>query len=267
MAWPVYRPAMTRLAVAIALGTLSVALLACGGGSANSTPIAGEDETGETPSPASSSPSATALGTTTRFPAPVLPTPAGAPIDTSVIPAGFLYTEEVARTPLSQEGVAWIRNEGANLPPMLAPCGQPLPPQTADAIAGRQLVLVNGTHLWKSERLVVYRDEAAAARVFANIRDTLSGCPRDGDAAGRHVDWQVEPLSIGDEAFFVGGQQYTGNRANSFHYRGVITRQGRVIHFLIDHGESTIPPTVAEEQPTTLSENMAAALRAASWAQ
>ncbi len=196
----------------------------------------------------------------------MLPTSSATPAATFLIPEGFLSTEEIAKRPLNQAGVSWLRNDAANLPPMLAPCGTPLPSESQEAVAGRQMVLVNATHLWKAERLVVYASEAAASRAVTELRDALVRCARHPEAEGRHTEWQMQPLDIGDEAFFLGGQLYSGTTPLSFHFRGVVFRQDRAVHMLIDHGESLIAPTIEEVQPTDLSQAMADALSAAPWA-
>ena len=208
----------------------------------------------------------TPTSTPTRVPPPVLAA-STTPEPKPLIPERFLRLEEIATTPLSQAGVHWVRNDSANLPPALDPCadghssGYP-------AVAGRQLVLVAAT-LWKLGRLTVYQDTATAVRFTSDLRAELERCSQvklDGD---RTMVWETKTLDIGgDEAFFVGGQQYVGLLAANVHYRGVVLRQGRAVQMFLDYGQSTIPPTpeeVAAYQQE--SSTLVAELKQATWAR
>ena len=205
--------------------------------------VAGCGSTGDSPSAA----------ITPKVPSPI---PVGAiqpGRDFPAIPEGVLPIESVASKPPPDPDIRWIRTDGANLPTHLTPCRTKLP-SDRDRVAGRQIVatptdaaLAGGRPpLWKSVRLVVYRDVAAARDAVAELRTALATCARHDEPDGSTTVWQSQPLKIGEEAMFVGGQMYRGDTALHAHYRGVVVRQRRAIATYLDFGPMTTPPTPAE---------------------
>jgi hypothetical protein len=181
------------------------------------------------------------------------------------IPEGFLDVEAVAKKPLSQADVHWVRNDGADLPTMLSPCGGAVPSDT-DRVGGRQLVLV-GPFLWKAERLVVYRDAAAATRALADLRAALTSCA-EHEADGVVVRWQTQALTIGDESLYVGAQRFMGHDALDGNYRGIATRVGRAVLINLDFGgRSHVPPPSEVDAYMAGSHAMVDKLRQADWAR
>jgi hypothetical protein len=201
---------------------------------------------------------------------PVVPPPtrpAGQPTNGgtrhSVIPEGFLPEEEVAIEPLSQPDVYWARNDGPNLPSMVSPCGTRLRSDKT-RVDGRQLVLIGPT-LWKAARLVVYRDVKAAKAAASEIRRALRRCERHGFRDGETTVWSSAPLPIGDEALFVGGQQFRDATRVPGIFRGVVMRKGRAVQTYLVCGQSTEQPTPNE--PYLEVRAMAAKLGPARWAR
>lgn len=147
----------------------------------------------------------------------------------------------------------WIRSDGADLPTHLSPCRKPLA-SDKDRVAGRQLVIeptekalrAGRPRLWKSERLSVYRDAPAAIRAMRELRGALAECARHDEGGGVTAVWRSEPLDIGDEALFVGGQLFHGTVALPGHYRGVVMRQGRGVMTYLDFGPLTTPAEIGE---------------------
>jgi hypothetical protein len=180
-----------------------------------------------------------------------------------VIPEGFLPEEEVATVPLSQPDVYWARNDGPNLPPMLSPCGGSLRSDKG-RVDGRQLVLIGPT-LWKAARLVVYRDVKAAKVALKETRSALRRCERHGFRAGETTVWASAPLPFGDEALFVGGQQFRDATRVPGIFRGVLMRKGRAVQTYLVCGQSTEQPTPNE--PYLEVRAMAAKLARARWAR
>jgi hypothetical protein len=182
-----------------------------------------------------------------------------------VIPEGFLPEEERAQVPLSQPDVYWVRNDGADLPPMLTPCGGRLP-SDKKRVDGRQLVLV-GPSLWKAARLVVYRDVRAAKAAVTEIRTALRRCTRLDRANGETTLWTSEAMPIGDEALFVGGQEFRGAERVPGIFRGVVMRSGRAVQVYLVCGQATETPTppadVAHDEASTMAQKLAHAR----WAQ
>lgn len=182
-----------------------------------------------------------------------------------VIPEGFLPQEETARVPLSQPDVYWVRNDGADLPPMLTVCGRRLPGDKK-RVDGRQLVLV-GPSLWKASRLVVYRNVRAAKAAVTEIRTALRRCKRQHRANGETTVWTSEALPIGDEALFVGGQEFRGAERVPGIFRVLVMRSGRAEQVYLVCGQSTETPTpptdLANDEATTMAQKLAHAR----WAQ
>jgi hypothetical protein len=198
-------------------------------------------------------------------PPPTLPAdqPAGGATRQRVIPEGFLPEEEVATVPLSQPEVYWVRNDGPNLPPMLSPCGGPLRSDTA-RVDGRQLVLIGPT-LWKASRLVVYRDVKTAKAAVTETRRALRRCERHQLADGDTTVWTSQTLPIGDDALFLGGEQFRGEARVPGNFRGVLMRKGRAVQVYLVCGQSTERPTANE--PYLEVRAMATKLGRARWAR
>ena len=180
-----------------------------------------------------------------------------------LIPEGFLPEEEVATVPLSQPEVHWVRNDGPNLPPMLSPCGGPLRSDKA-RVDGRQLVLIGPT-LWKASRLVVYRDVKAAKAAATETRRALRRCERRQRREGETTVWSSQTLPIGDDALFVGGEQFRGDARVPGNFRGVLMRKGRAVQVYLVSGQSTEQPTPNE--PYLEVRAMAEKLGRARWAR
>lgn len=153
-----------------------------------------------------------------------------------VIPEGFLEHEDDAKRPLDQPEVRWERTDAPGLPPLLNPCGTP--GNDGERVAGRQVALVH-PNLYKIERMVIYRDRAGAERAMAGYREALSRCAEHPEPDGTTTRWVWEPLDIGQEALFVAGQRYRGERGTHGHHRGVLMRQGRTIVLYLDFGQAT----------------------------
>lgn len=190
----------------------------------------------------------TSAGSAPIVPPPTIPVPERLVVKRHrrVIPEGFLAEEDRARVPLTQPGVYWVRDDGPDLPPMLSPCGGPLASDKR-RIDGRQLVLIGPT-LWKAGRLVVYRDVRAAKAAMTETRRALQRCARHENANGETTVWTSEPLTAGDEALFVGGQQFLGDVRVPGLFRGVVMRKGRVVQMYLDCGQATDTPTPATVQ-------------------
>jgi hypothetical protein len=237
---------------------LALAVLVAGGGYGNAEEAGGGAGQGGTGS---------ATPTGPIVPPPTLP--AGQPTRGKrhhVIPEGFLPEEERAKVPLSQPGVYWVRNDGADLPPLLSPCGGRLASDKT-RVDGRQLVLVGPT-LWKAGRLVVYRNAKAAKAAVNEIRRALRRCERHNLADGETTVWTSEALSIGDEALFVGGQQFRGANRVPGNFRGVLMRKGRAVQVYLDCGQATERPTPATDETGQVEvRTMAQKLAHARWAQ
>jgi hypothetical protein len=183
------------------------------------------------------------------------------------IPRGMLTADAKSARPVADQGLRWERAAGRDLPTLISPCGEPLPSE-ADRVAGRQVALV-GPQLWKAERLVVYRDAAAARRALAERRDALDRCadhPDHPEADGVHTVWRWEPLRIGDEAMFVAGQRMRGEEGLPGHHRAVLAREGRTLAMFVDFGQAR---AIADRSEVTGYERDAATvvarIRAAAW--
>jgi hypothetical protein len=176
-----------------------------------------------------------------------------------VIPEGFLPEEERAHVPLSQPDVYWVRNDGPDLPPILTPC-RGRPPSDKKRVDGRQLVLV-GPSLWKAARLVVYRDARAAKAAVTEIRTALGRCKRLDRANGETTVRTSEPLPVGDEAVFVGGQEFRGAERVPGIFHGVVMRSGRAVLTYLVCGQATETPTppadLAHDEVTTIAQKLA----------
>ncbi|HEV2780275.1 MAG TPA: hypothetical protein VGX25_12860 [Actinophytocola sp.] len=183
---------------------------------------------------------------------PITPTATGTADAGITIPEGFLRGEELSRRPLDQPEVRWVRTDEPGLPSLLSPCGTQ-PGDEAGRAAGRQMALVAPT-LYKIERMVIYRDESAAARAMDGYRDALTRCARHPEPDGATTVWIWEPLDIGDEALFLAGQRYEGDRGTHGHHRGVLTRKGRTVLMYVDFGQAT---TIADRSEVALYEQAA----------
>jgi hypothetical protein len=195
---------------------------------------------------------------------PITPTETGTADPTIRIPEGFLESEAVSKRPLHQPEVRWVRTDEPSLPPLLSPCGGTAD-DTAGRVAGRQLALVAPT-LYKIERMVIYRDRAGAERAMAGYRDALTRCARHPEPDGTTTVWRWEPLDIGEDALFLAGQRYAGDRGTHGHHRGVLMRQGRTMLMYVDFGQAT---TIADRSEVGNHERaartMAAKIASASW--
>jgi hypothetical protein len=195
-------------------------------------------------------------------PPPITPS-ADSPSEVA-IPRGMLTADAKSARPVADQGLRWERAEGRDLPTLISPCGEVLPSE-ADRVAGRQVVLV-GTQLWKAERLVVYRDAAAARRALAERRDALDRCAHHPERDGVHTVWRWEPLRLGDEAMFVAGQRMRGDEGLPGHHRAVLARQGRALAMFVDFGQAR---AIADRSEVTSYERDAATVvarvRAAAW--
>lgn len=178
------------------------------------------------------------------LPPPTTPGPGPHPDRQVRIPAGFLMSEADARGPVEDPDVRWVRSDAPGLPPLVSPCGGRLR-SDAGWVGGRQLVLVHPS-LWKSERLVVYRDVATARAALAERRAALRRCGRHRERGGTVTVWTSRPLRIGDEALFVGSQRHRGDRPVAGHGRGVLMRRGRAVVTYFDMGQARTPPTLDE---------------------
>jgi hypothetical protein len=189
-------------------------------------------------------------------------TPSGRKV---IIPDGFLAVEAIATKPLVQPELTWVRDEGGDLPTALNPCAQELP-SDRDRIGGRQLALVSASY-WKSGRLVVYRNEAAAKRALAELRDAVARCRTHLDATGHEFEWVTQPMSVSDESLYIGGQRLSGGVMVSGHYRGLLVRTGRAITTALDYTAETAPPLVSDvEDYVPSATETAARLASAPWA-
>ncbi len=182
-----------------------------------------------------------------------------------MIPEGFLPEEERAHVPLTQPDVYWVRNDGADLPTVLTPCGGRLR-SDKKRVDGRQLVLVGPT-LWKASRLVVYRDVRAAKAAVTEIRRALRRCERLDRPNGETTVWASQALPIGDEALFVGGQEFRGAERVPGIFHGVVMRSGRAVQVFLVCGQATETPTpptdLANDEVTAIAQKLAQAR----WAQ
>ena len=181
--------------------------------------------------------------------------------------------EEVAARPPADPEVRYQRDDGMDLPSHLSPCRTALD-SDRDRIAGRQVVAaptrreqVNGrSRIWKSQRLVIYRNATAAQRSLAELRDALTRCATHDEGGGVTTRWQSEALPIGEEALFVGGQMYRGETGLHGHYRGVVMRQGLAVVTYLDFGPMTEPPALSEtEEQQKDARVMATRLASATW--
>jgi hypothetical protein len=163
-----------------------------------------------------------------------------------VIPEGLLPIESRASSPPADPEAHWERADRPDLPPLVSPCGGYVPSDGA-RVAARQVALVHPS-LWKVNRLVVYRDEATATAAIGELRGALDRCARHEQPDGSTTRWTSEPMTIGDEALFVGGQRYRGDAPIHGHTRGVIARQGRAILMYVDFGQLSTPPVASEVQ-------------------
>jgi hypothetical protein len=161
-----------------------------------------------------------------------------------MVPEAFLTAEAHAATPPEDPEVRWHRSDAPNLPTLVAPCGGRLPSDAA-WVGGRQLVLVHPS-LWKAQRLIVYRDEAAARAAMTERRAALRRCGRRANRDGSATVWFSRPLRIGDEAMFVASQRARGDRWVAGHGRGVVMRAGRTVVFFFDMGQATTPADPSE---------------------
>ena len=177
-------------------------------------------------------------------PPPILPTAGAAPAAGFAIPEGLLWAEARTASPLDQPGFRWTRADGVDLPPLVNPCGG-TPPGTADRVAARQVALV-GPELWKAERVVVYRDAAAATRAFEAFRSALRGCAYHDEGDGTTTVWTTAPVAVGEEALFVTGQRYRGDAGVPGNHRGVLARAGRALLMYVDFGQRTAPARISE---------------------
>jgi hypothetical protein len=153
------------------------------------------------------------------------------------IPKGFLTAEQAAAKPPEDPEVRWHRSDAPNLPPLVSPCGGRLRSEATWA-GGRQLVLVHPS-LWKAQRLVVYRDEAAARAAMTELRGALRRCRRHANGDGTTTVWASQPLRLGDDAFFVASQRQRDGRGVPGHGRGLVLRAGRTVVTWFDMGQAT----------------------------
>ena len=201
---------------------------------------------------------------------PIMPT-ADAPYASSEppfrIPTAFTADDDArAKIPLSQPEVHWVFADGANLPPLVSPCGGYLPSDGA-RVGAHQLALVSPM-TWKLRRVVVYRDVDAARQAMSERRSALQLCARHHDGNGIATVWIWQALQIGDEAMAVGSQRYRSSNSLPGHQRGVVMRQGRTLVTYFDSGQSRIPPTIAEIGPyATVAKPVATKLASAPWNQ
>jgi hypothetical protein len=181
-----------------------------------------------------------------------------------VIPEGFMPEEERSQVPLTQPDVYWVRNDGAGLPPMLTLCRRS--PGDKKRVDGRQLVLV-GPSLWKASRLTVYRDARAAKAAVTEIRTALRRCKRQNRANGETTVWTSTALPIGDEALFVGGEEFRGSERVPGIFHGSVIRSGRAVQVYLVCGQATETPTpptdIAGDEATAMAQRLAQAR----WAQ
>jgi hypothetical protein len=206
-------------------------------------------------------------------PAPIVSAPTRAPGGVSsaggstavVIPEGFLQGEALAKRPLTQPEVRWVREDGADFPPQLNPCGRSFP-SDAERVAGRQMILTSA-RLWKSERLIVYRDLGAAVQAIAELRFAVRDCARHDNGNDMVTVWKARVLPIGDEAMFISGQRYLGADPIPGHYRAVVMRSGRTVVGYVDYNTGDQPPELADmDSYQRAAQTMAAHLSAAPWA-
>jgi hypothetical protein len=196
---------------------------------------------------------------------PPLIMPAAAGTSEVRIPPGFLLADARSRFYVEDQGLRWDRAEGTNLPALVDPCGETLPSEAA-VVGARQVALVQPEQLWKLERVVVYRDPAAAAGALAERRSGLTRCGNLSDSGGVHTVWHFEPLDIGDEAIFVAGQRRHGDQGLPGHLRGVLVRQGRTVVMFVDFGQARGLADRTEVAPYEAdAATMAAKLRTAPW--
>jgi hypothetical protein len=153
------------------------------------------------------------------------------------IPKGFLTAEQAAAEPPEDPEVRWHRSDAPNLPPLVSPCGGRLRSDAGWA-GGRQLVLVHPS-LWKAQRLVVYRDEAAARAAMTELRSALRRCGRHANRDGTTTIWTSKPLRLGDDALFVASQRQRDGRGAPGHGRGLVVRAGRTVVTWFDMGQAT----------------------------
>jgi hypothetical protein len=182
------------------------------------------------------------------------------------VPAGFLLADQRSELDVADQGLRWDKAEGIGLPPLVSPCGGALPSE-ADVVGARQVALVRPQRLYKLERVVVYRDQAAAGRALAERREALVRCADHPEPDGVHTVWRFEALDIGEEAMFVAGQRMHGADGLPGHHRGVLMRQGRVLVMFADFGQARTLAEPAEGQRYQQDAAiMANRLRAAAWA-
>ena len=182
-----------------------------------------------------------------RGPDPVTPPPILPTVNAAAgfaIPEGLLWAESRTASPLNQPGFRWTRADGVDLPPLVNPCGGP-PPGAEGRVAARQVALV-GPELWKAERVVVYRDAAAATRAFEALRTALARCARHDEADGATTVWTTAPVAVGEEALFVSGQRYRDGTGVPGNHRGVLARAGRAVLMYVDFGQRTAPAQVSD---------------------
>ena len=196
-----------------------------------------------------------------NVPAPVSTAPAPASAK-SLMPDDLLA---LPGEPPADPDVRRLRENGADLPPQIDPCRES-PPGQAGRVAGRQIIVVSKTGTWKSERLTIYTNLAAAARAMNEVRGALSRCHDNANPDGTTTRWQSEPLSIGEEAFFVGGQMSRGQTVIRGHFHGVFMRQGRAVMIAFDFGRSLDSPKADEtKEQQKHVRDLAARLRGAAW--
>ncbi len=195
---------------------------------------------------------------------PAVPPPRAAP---ATMPNAVSIPDDILALPgpPADPDVRRVREDGADLPAQINPCGT-APPGQAGRVAGRQILLTSNRGTWKSERLVVYADGGAAATAMDELRDALARCARRDGEGGTTTRWTWAPLAIGEDALFVGGQTYRNSTPLRGHFRGVVMRQGRAVLVAFDFNRARTPPQAGEtaEQQKHARE-MATRLRDATW--
>lgn len=151
------------------------------------------------------------------------------------LPDGFLLMEKQAEGP-HPKWEHWTVSDSRKKALMLDPCdtayhtGKPAKDKGRHA---SRTILFTSEYRFKSEQVVLYRDERAARTVMKTLRADLKRCAKRGKGFSRSR-YYSKPLKLGDEAVKVGARDFENG------LRAVAVRRGAA---LILYTESAWPST------------------------
>ncbi|MFD1932003.1 MULTISPECIES: hypothetical protein [Nonomuraea] len=158
---------------------------------------------------------------------------AAAPADT--IPKGFLLWERAAAKKDDNPETNWAVNRRITARLTVNPCDKNAL-ASAGRVAARTIVYTSVPDFQKSEQVILYSSGDQATQALAELKAALRTCA-SAKTGGFAYRYSAKPVTLGDEALAVTGQNYAGRKPAIGGERAIVSRKGNALILYSQAGE------------------------------